>query len=64
MKLCKELLKIINKDFEIEQVKEHFLKCETCQNDLIKIIESYASNNPIFLLAKNLLKQKLNFNVK
>ncbi|MEM5831361.1 MAG: hypothetical protein QXO40_04115 [Candidatus Aenigmatarchaeota archaeon] len=56
--LCKNLLKILSREFEIDEVKNHILECKECIFTIYKLVEGQ-ENNPLFLFTKNFVKQKL-----
>lgn len=59
IKLCKGLLKIINKEFELEELKNHILNCEECQKTLKVVYLTMIENiNPMFkTIVKNLMEK-------
>jgi hypothetical protein len=57
IKLCKGLLKIINKEFELEELKNHIINCEECQKTLKFVYLTMIENiNPMF---KTILKNTM-----
>lgn len=49
-------MKIISKEFEVEDLTKHIKNCERCQNDFQNLIENFVKNNPYGSVALNIFK--------
>lgn len=61
IKLCKNLLKIINREFEFKEVVEHLNNCENCKKLIENIINEISNQNNFYsnflkMIYKQILK--------